>query len=68
VQHKGRSQYWRVKAIETGCVAGNGQHQGRLSAQDEKVMKRYQTDLTIFNDSAEVDTIMSWLRGRGESS
>ncbi len=49
-------------------MAGNGQHQGRLSAQDEKVMKRYQTDLTIFNDSAEVDTIMSWLRGRGESS
>ena len=44
------------------AFAGNGEHQGRLSAEDEKVMKRYQTELTIFRDSSEIDNVLAWLR------
>ena len=51
-----------MKASETGCAAGNGEHQGRLSAEDEKVMKRYQTELTLFDDRAEVDKVLCCLR------
>ena len=55
-----------VMVRETGCAAGNGERQGRLSAEDAKVMKRYQTELTIFNNSVEVDRILSWLRSTFE--